>query len=71
MEFEQTDVDLTYDLSDPFLPAIEAVNDTLEDPSKFQFDELSDILWKQIQTDLLSTANFKYDFNLGVNKAYL
>jgi TonB-dependent receptor len=71
MEFEQTDVDLTYDLSDPFLPAIEAVNDTLEDPSKFQFDELSDILWKQIQTDLISTANFNYDFNLGENKAYL
>ena len=71
MEFEQNDVDLSYDLSDPFQPNIQGVDDTLEDPSNFQFDELSDILWKQITTDLISTANFKHDFQIGENKAYV
>ena len=71
IEFEQVDVNLNYDLGDPFFPAIEPVDDTLDDPAKFQFDELSDILWKQIQTDLISTVNFKHDFLIGENKAYL
>ena len=65
MEFEQNDVDLTYDLSDPFLPKIDAMSDDLDDPSNFQFDELSDILWKQIQTDFIATTNFKHDFQAG------
>lgn len=71
MEFEKNDVDLAYDLSDPLFPAIEPVDDTLDDPSQFEFDELSDVLWKQIQTDFISTANFKHDFQFGENKAYL
>ena len=66
IDFEQRDVDLTYDLHDRDFPSYKQTNgDTLYDASSFSFIEMTTGPWSSADTDLIGTLNVKVDHGLG------
>ncbi len=71
IEFEQNDVDLHYEASDPLFPTITTPASSNLDASLFTFDELLDEVWESDQSDLISTINLKHDFEWKRINAYI
>jgi len=66
IDFEQTGVDLTYDLTDRDFPTFEQINgDSLYDPARFTFDEMGSEVFSHRNSDLIGTLNVKVRHGLG------
>ncbi len=66
IDFEQREVDLTYDLQDREFPSYQQTNgDTLYDASSYTFTEMTHGPWSSADTDLIGTLNVKVDHGLG------
>lgn len=66
VDFDQLEVDLTYDLQDREFPSYEQTNgDTLYDAGAFAFNEMTFGPWSSEDTDLIGTINLKVDHGLG------
>ncbi len=65
--FEQTDMDLSYDLADRNFPTFQQLNgDTLYDADKFTFQEMISEVRSQDETDLTGTMNMLVKHGLGL-----
>lgn len=66
IDFDQRDVDLTYDLQERDFPSYAQTNgDTLFDPGSYTFNEMTHGPWSSADTDLIGTLNLKADHGLG------
>lgn len=66
IDFEQPDVDLSYDLADRDFPTFKQTNgDTLYDANAFAFQEMLSEVWTHDETDLIGTLNAKVKHGLG------
>ncbi len=66
IDFVQTALDMTYDISDREYPLFTQTNgDTLYDPVEFQFEDMVSEVWSRIWHDLIGTFNLKVKHGLG------
>jgi len=66
INFEQDDVDLSYDLADRDFPTFKQTDgNTIYDPEEFVFDEMVSEAWSRKGGDVIGTLNMKFKHGLG------